>query len=181
VLRYGENPHQAGARYREAGRRLVGRRGAARRPGALLPQPVRRRRRLAARHAFPGRPTAVVVKHANPCGVAAVDDADGGLAEAYERAFDADPKSAFGGVVALNGVVDLALAESLVANPKADVLIAAGYDEDARELLVRKRKAMRVLEAAAPGPAAFGLRRVDGGFLVQTPTSVEATATVGGS
>jgi phosphoribosylaminoimidazolecarboxamide formyltransferase / IMP cyclohydrolase len=96
-----------------------------------------------------------------------------GLAIAYERAFDADPKSAFGGVVALNGVVDLALAEVLVANPKADVLIAAGYEAAARELLVRRRKAMRVLEAPAPGPAAYGLRRIDGGFLVQTPDQVD--------
>jgi phosphoribosylaminoimidazolecarboxamide formyltransferase/IMP cyclohydrolase len=68
--------------------------------------------------------------------------------------------------------VDRALAEALTANPKADVLIASGFDEDARELLTRKRKAMRVLEASAPGPERFGLRRIDGGFLVQTPEEV---------
>ncbi|MBW6456632.1 MAG: bifunctional phosphoribosylaminoimidazolecarboxamide formyltransferase/IMP cyclohydrolase [Trueperaceae bacterium] len=175
VLRYGENPHQAGARYREAGRSGWWD-GVLQHGGLALSYlnlfDADAAWRLA--HAFPGRATAVVVKHANPCGVAAVDGGDGGLAEAYERAFDADPKSAFGGVVALNGVVDLALAETLVANPKADVLIAAGYEEAARDLLVRKRKNMRVLEAAAPGPAAFGLRRVDGGFLVQTPDVIEA-------
>jgi len=174
VLRYGENPHQPGARYREAGR--VGWWDGVVQHGGLALSYLNlfdadAAWRLA--HAFPGRATAVVVKHANPCGVAAVDDAAGGLAEAYERAFDADPKSAFGGVVALNGVVDLALAESLVANPKADVLIATGYEDAARELLRRKRKNMRVLEAAAPGPAAVGLRRVDGGFLVQAPDHVE--------
>jgi phosphoribosylaminoimidazolecarboxamide formyltransferase / IMP cyclohydrolase len=174
VLRYGENPHQVGARYREAGRR--GWWDAAVQHGGLALSYLNlfdadAAWRLA--HAFPGRATAVVVKHANPCGVAVADDGAGGLAGAYERAFDADPKSAFGGVVALNGVVDLALAEALVAHPKADVLIAAGYDDAARELLVRRRKAMRVLEAPAPGPAAFGLRRIDGGFLAQTPDDVE--------
>jgi phosphoribosylaminoimidazolecarboxamide formyltransferase / IMP cyclohydrolase len=176
VLRYGENPHQFGARYREAGRRgwwdgMVQHGGLALSYLNLFDADAAWR--LA--HAFPGRPTAVVVKHANPCGVAVVDGANGGaaLALAYERAFEADPKSAFGGVVALNGVVDLALAESLVANPKADVLIAAGYEDAARELLVRKRKSMRVLAAPAPGPDAYGLRRIDGGFLVQTPDPVE--------
>jgi len=175
LLRYGENPHQLGARYREAGRSgwwdgVVQHGGLALSYLNLFDADAAWR--LA--HAFPGRPTAVVVKHANPCGVAAVDaDASDALATAYERAFDADPKSAFGGVVALNGVVDLALAESLVANPKADVLIAAGYDDAARELLVRRRKAMRVLEASPPGPEAAGLRRIDGGFLVQTPDRVE--------
>ena len=169
-LRYGENPHQSGARYREAGRRGWWD-GVAQHGGLALSYlnlfDADAAWRLA--HAFADRPTGVVVKHANPCGVAVAHD----LATAYERAFDADPRSAFGGVVALNGVVDLALAETLVTNPKADVLIAAGYEDAARELLVRRRKAMRVLEAPSPGPPAYGLRRVDGGFLVQTPDEVE--------
>ena len=170
TLRYGENPHQTGARYREAGRSgwwdgVVQHGGVALSYLNLFDADAAWR--LA--HAFGERPTGVVVKHANPCGVAVADD----LATAYERAFDADPKSAFGGVVALNGVVDLALAEDLVANPKADVLIAAGYQEEARALLLRKRKAMRVLEARSPGPDAYGLRRIDGGFLMQTPDAVE--------
>jgi phosphoribosylaminoimidazolecarboxamide formyltransferase / IMP cyclohydrolase len=174
VLRYGENPHQVGARYREAG--STGWWDAAVQHGGLALSYLNQFDADAAwrlAHAFPGRSTAVVVKHANPCGVAVADLGSAGLAVAYERAFDADPKSAFGGVVALNGVVDLALAEALVANPKADVLIAAGYEEAARELLVRRRKAMRVLEAPAPGPAAYGLRRIDGGFLAQTPDHVD--------
>jgi phosphoribosylaminoimidazolecarboxamide formyltransferase / IMP cyclohydrolase len=168
VLRYGENPHQLGARYIEAGRRgawdeVVQHGGL---PLSYLNLfDADAAWRLA--HAFPGRATAVVVKHANPCGVAV----GGTLAEAYERAFEADPKSAFGGVVALNGRVEMALAERLVANPKADVLIAADYEEGARELLVRKRKGMRVLQAPAPAAEREGLRRIDGGFLLQTPDS----------
>lgn len=170
VLRYGENPHQVGARYREVGRR--GWWDAVVQHGGLPLSYLNlfdadAAWRLA--HAFPGRPTGVVVKHANPCGVAVAES----LAEAYERAFEADPKSAFGGVVALNGRVDFALAASLVANPKADVLIATEYDEAARELLVRKRRAMRVLQAPAPGPELEGLRRIDGGFLLQTPDGFE--------
>jgi phosphoribosylaminoimidazolecarboxamide formyltransferase/IMP cyclohydrolase len=169
VLRYGENPHQAGARYREAGQRgwwddVVQHGGLALSYLNLFDADAAWR----LVHAFDQGPAAVVVKHANPCGVAVAVD----LATAYERAFDADPKSAFGGVVALNGRVDLALAEVLVANPKADVLIATGYDDDARALLVRKRKSMRVLEAPAPGAERYGLRRIDGGFLLQTPEQV---------
>ena len=170
TLRYGENPHQAGARYREAGRR--GWWDGVRQHGGLALSYLNlfdadAAWRLA--HAFGDRPTGVVVKHANPCGVAVADD----LATAYERAFDADPKSAFGGVVGLNGRVDLALAEDLVANPKADVLIAAAYDDEAVALLTRRRKSMRVLEASPPGAEAYGLRRIDGGFLVQTPDALE--------
>lgn len=170
VLRYGENPHQAGARYREAGRH--GWWDGMRQHGGVALSYLNlfdadAAWRLA--HAFGEVPTGVVVKHANPCGVALGDD----LAAAYERAFDADPKSAFGGVVALNGRIDLALAETLVANPKADVLIAAGYDDEALALLTRRRKAMRVLEAPAPVGEAYGLRRIDGGFLVQTPDALE--------
>jgi phosphoribosylaminoimidazolecarboxamide formyltransferase / IMP cyclohydrolase len=170
VLRYGENPHQRGARYREAGRR--GWWDGVRQHGGMALSylnlfDAEAAWRLA--HEFGEAPCAVVVKHANPCGVAVAET----LAEAYARAFDADPKSAFGGVVALNGVVDAALADELVANPKADVLIARGYDDGALERFARRRKNMRVLEAPAPGPAAPTLRRVDGGFLVQGPDVVE--------
>ena len=169
VLRYGENPHQQGARYQEAGRSgwwdgVVQHGGVALSYLNLFDADAAWR--LA--HAFPEGPAAVVVKHANPCGVAVATD----LATAYERAFEADPKSAFGGVVALRGRVDRPLAEALLANPKADVLIASAFDDDARELLARKRKSMRVLEASAPGPERFGLRRIDGGFLLQTPEDV---------
>ena len=169
VLRYGENPHQLGARYREVGQRGWWD-GVIQHGGLPLSYlnlfDADAAWRLA--HAFPDRATGVVVKHANPCGVAVADT----VAEAYERAFEADPKSAFGGVVALNGRVDLSLAESLVANPKADVLIAAAYDEAARELLVKRRKAMRVLQAQPPALEREGLRRIDGGFLLQTPDTL---------
>jgi phosphoribosylaminoimidazolecarboxamide formyltransferase / IMP cyclohydrolase len=164
ILRYGENPHQQGARYREEGARgwwddLRQHGGVALSYLNLFDADAAWR--LA--HEFGDAPCAVVVKHANPCGVAIADD----LASAYARAFEADPKSAFGGVVALTGVVDEGLAEELVANPKADVLIARGYAPGALARFAAKRKTMRVLEAPAPSAAARTLRRIDGGFLVQ--------------
>ncbi len=169
VLRYGENPHQQGARYRE-----VGRRGwwdsVRQHSGMALSYlnlfDAEAAWRLA--HELGEGRAAVIVKHANPCGVAVAGD----LGEAYARAFEVDPKSAFGGIVALPGTVDLALAQAIVGNPKADVLIARGYAPEALELLARKRKNTRVLEAQPPGPRGLELRRVDAGFLVQEPDPV---------
>ncbi len=106
---------------------------------------------------------AVIVKHANPCGVAV--DAD--ISAAYTRAFDCDPTSAFGGVIALNRPVDIALAEEMTSNPKADVLIAPSYSPEALERFATKRKNLRVIEAPVPGPRGLELRRIDGGFLAQ--------------
>ena len=164
VLRYGENPHQAGARYREVGTRgmwddVVQHKGS---PLSFLNLfDAEAAWRLA--HQL-GEGTVVIVKHANPCGVARADS----LAEGYARAFDADPTSAFGGVVALHGVVDVATAERILANAKADVLIARGYQDEALALLQSKRKAMRVLEAPAPLERGLDVRTLDAGLLVQT-------------
>lgn len=168
-LRYGENPHQRGARYREVG-------AASCWDNAIVHSGMplsylnlfdgEAAWRLA--HELPGAAACVIVKHANPCGAAVADD----LASAYDLAFAADPKSAFGGVVALPGHVNLALAQAIVANPKADVLLARSYAPEALELLARKRKNMRVLELPAPGPRQRELRRLDGGFLVQEPDTV---------
>src|SRR5690606_25625912 len=107
----------------------------------------------------------VIVKHANACGAAVAED----LASAYAKAFAADPKSAFGGVVALPGHVDDELAEAIVNNPKPDVLLATSYSAGALELLARRRKNTRVLSVQAPGPRTLDLRPLDGGFLVQRP------------
>jgi len=164
VLRYGENPHQGGARYRQEGASSVWD-AATLHSGMALSYLNLFDADAAWRlvHALGDGPAVVIVKHANPCGVAVAANA----AEAYARAFDADPKSAFGGVVAIKGVVDLDLAEAIVANPKADVLIAHGYSPEALERFAARRKNMRVLSAPAPAEAADQLRRIDGGFLVQ--------------
>ena len=106
-----------------------------------------------------------MVKHANPCGAAVA----GTLAEAYERAFECDPMSAFGGIVALSGVVDEELAAAMVANAKADVVIAAGYAPEALALFAAKRKNMRVLAAPRPSAERWHVRQISGGWLVQSP------------
>ncbi len=167
-LRYGENPHQQAARYRE-----VGARGcwdeAAQHGGAALSYLNLFDAEAAWRlvHEFDA-PSCVIVKHANPCGVAVADTPQ----EAYTRAFACDPKSAFGGVVTFNRPVSLALAEAILANPKADVLVAPAFEEGALERLTSKRKSTRVLSAPPPGLAGLQLRRVDGGFLVGEPDHV---------
>ncbi len=168
-LRYGENPHQAGARYRYVAETSVWD-GMIQHSGQPLSYlnlfDAEAAWRLA--HELPAT-ACVIVKHANACGAAVTGD----LLTAYERAFAADPKSAFGGVVALPGFVDMTLAERLAANPKADVIVSQGYAAEALDLLARKRKNTRVLEMAPPGPSGLDVRRLDGGLLVQRPDEVE--------
>lgn len=167
-LRYGENPHQQSARYRE-----VGKSGwwdnATQHSGIALSYlnifDAEAAWQLV--HEF-ASPACVIVKHANPCGVAT----DTTIERAYERAFECDPKSAFGGIVALNQHVSLELAQELATNPKADVLIAPSFDAEGLELLKTKRKNMRVIEARKPHQDGLELRRSDAGFLVQQTDKV---------
>ncbi|MEO6629712.1 MAG: bifunctional phosphoribosylaminoimidazolecarboxamide formyltransferase/IMP cyclohydrolase [Aquihabitans sp.] len=111
------------------------------------------------------RPTVAIIKHANPCGAAVADT----LADAYQRAFECDARSAFGGIVALNMVVDDATVEEMVAAAQADVVIAPGYGPGVVERLQAKRKNTRLLEAVPPQPASRHLRPISGGWLVQEP------------
>jgi phosphoribosylaminoimidazolecarboxamide formyltransferase / IMP cyclohydrolase len=163
-LRYGENPHQRAARYREVGATSWWD-AAVQHSGIALSYLNLFDAEAAWRlvHDLGTEPAAVIVKHANPCGAAIATD----IASAYERAFECDPMSAFGGIVALNRPVDEALATEMVGNPKADVLIAPQYEPAALELFAGKRKNMRVLEAPAPGRDRLDLRQISGGFLVQ--------------
>ncbi len=167
-LRYGENPHQRGARYRVTGEKswwddVVQHGGMA--LSYLNLYDADAAWRLAHQLADLGPAAAVVVKHANPCGAAVADDA----LTAYDRAFECDPMSAFGGIVALTSPVTEAVAAEMVANAKADVLIAPSYDPGALELFASKRKNMRVLSAPAPGSDHWHLRQISGGWLVQDP------------
>ena len=169
-LRYGENPHQTGARYRDLGAKSWWD-DAVQHSGAALSYLNLFDAEAAWRlvHEFDTPAAAVIVKHANPCGVALAER----IETAYERAFEADPKSAFGGVVALNRPVTETLAAELLANPKADVLIAPEFVPGTAEKLAAKRKNMRVLSAPPPYSAELELRRIDGGFLVQEPDTVK--------
>ncbi len=167
-LRYGENPHQSGARYRTAGRaswwdEVIQHSGME--LSYLNLYDTDAAWALVHEIADLGPAAAVVVKHANPCGAALAAT----VAEAYEAAFACDPMSAFGGIVALSAPVDGELAGTMVANAKADVVIAPAYSEDALALFAAKRKNMRVLAAPAPGTDRWHVRQVSGGWLVQTP------------
>jgi phosphoribosylaminoimidazolecarboxamide formyltransferase/IMP cyclohydrolase len=168
TLRYGENPHQVGARYRREGGGGVWD-GVVQHKGLALSYLNLFDADAAWRlvHTFDA-PACVIVKHANPCGVALGDD----IADAYTRAFACDPLSAFGGVVALNRPMSFDTADALMGNAKADVVIAPGYSPEALERLMAKRKTMRLLEASPPGSERLTLRGIDGGFLVQPPDRV---------
>jgi len=167
-LRYGENPHQRGARYREVGERswwddVVQHGGVA--LSYLNLYDADAAWRLAHQLADLGQAAAVVVKHANPCGAAVSAD----VLSAYDKAFEGDPMSAFGGIVAVTAPVTEAVAAEMVGNAQADVLIAPSYDDAALELFASKRKRMRVLSAPAPGVDRWHLRQISGGWLVQDP------------
>ncbi|AGP32392.1 bifunctional phosphoribosylaminoimidazolecarboxamide formyltransferase/IMP cyclohydrolase [Sorangium cellulosum] len=174
-LRYGENPHQSGAFYRE--------RGAAAGSLALAESLGAGGKELSFNNlvdvdaAFEAvreftQPAAVVVKHTNPCGVAVAGD----LATAYRTAREADSVSAFGGIVALNREVDRAAAEVLVET-FLECVIAPAYAPEALEVL-RTKKNLRVLATGALLPAdhrELTFKRVGGGLVVQ-----ERDATAGG-
>ena len=110
-----------------------------------------------------GRAAAVVVKHANPCGAAVAETS----LDAYSRAHACDPTSAFGGIVAINHVIDASVAEA-VLKVFTEVLLAPGYTPKALKLLLSK-KALRVLRTPPPPSPGLQLRSVLGGVLVQTP------------
>lgn len=111
------------------------------------------------------QPAVAIIKHANPCGASVADT----LAEAYDRAFQCDPRSAFGGIVALNRPVDDDTVAAMVEAAQADLVIAPAYGPGVIEKLQAKRKNTRLIEAPAPTPATRHLRPVSGGWLVQEP------------
>lgn len=164
-LRYGENPHQRGAFYRE-----IGFSGASvARARILQGKEMSFNNYLDANSALElarefDEPTAVIVKHNNPCGVASSDD----LKEAYCLARDTDPISAFGGVIAFNTLVDEYAAEEIIKT-FVEVIIAPEYTEEALRLF-RKKMNIRLLETGPFIPVPEGsmdFKRVNGGLLLQ--------------
>lgn len=166
-LRYGENPHQQGARYgfsgepswwddavQHGGKEL----------SYLNVYDTEAAWRLV--HRF-DEPACVIVKHANPCGVAVADS----IAEAYVAAHECDPVSAFGGIVALNRTVTGALARALVP-VFTEVVVAPSFDDEALEVFASKPN-LRVLSGHAPFGDDLDVRSVDGGLLVQQRDTVD--------
>ena len=171
VLRYGENPHQVGARYRDTTSPRGWWDAAEQHQGKALSYLNLYDTESASRlvHSF-DRPAVVIVKHANPCGVAVADD----IGEAYVRANACDPVSAFGGIVAANRPVTAAMAEAL-APVFTEVVVAPSFEPAALEILSAKPN-LRVLSAPAPDAWRFDLRPVGGGLLVQTADEVALDA-----
>jgi phosphoribosylaminoimidazolecarboxamide formyltransferase/IMP cyclohydrolase len=171
-LRYGENPHQEAAFYRD----LAPPAGTLARCRQLQGKELSYNNIADADAAWEcaktlDEPACVIVKHANPCGVAVAPT----LLEAYRGAFSTDPVSAFGGIVAFNRALDGAAAAAL-AEQFVEVVIAPGYAEQALEALGR-RAAIRVLEVASgDGANDYELKRVGGGLLVQSPDTVRIGA-----
>ena len=170
-LRYGENPHQRAARYRQvcppswwdgveqlAGMAL----------SYLNLYDAEAAWRMV--HDLGARPACVIVKHANPCGVAVAGD----LVAAYAGALTGDERSAFGGIVAVNGPLTAAVADAVAGGPQADVVVAPSFEPAAVERLVARRKATRLLAAPAPEAVPRHYRQFAGGFLVQEPHRFDA-------
>jgi phosphoribosylaminoimidazolecarboxamide formyltransferase / IMP cyclohydrolase len=164
-LRYGENPHQEGAFYRLPNG--IGGLGSAKQlqGGELSYNNIQDAAAAFALASEFQHPAAAIIKHTNPCGCAISAD----IADAYRRAYECDPKSAYGGVVAVNRPLDAETAEQIAAI-FVEVVVAPGFRPEALEVIGRKAK-VRLLEVA-PAHAPWGdleFRSVPGGFLVQTP------------
>ncbi len=116
------------------------------------------------------KPACVIVKHANPCGVAVVPEADGGIRQAYELAYATDSESAFGGIIAFNRELDGETAKAIVERQFVEVIIAPSISAAARDIVASKAN-VRLLECGqwpaerAPG---WDFKRVNGGLLVQS-------------
>jgi len=166
-LRYGENPHQEAAFYRD---QLAA-------PGTLaraeqLQGKALSYNNIADSDAALGcvkqfsQPACVIVKHANPCGVAVSDN----ILDAYEKSFKTDPTSAFGGIIAFNRVLDSATARAIIDRQFVEVIIAPEIGHNALPVLAEKKN-VRVLKSGEWSQSAattFDFKKVSGGLLVQT-------------
>ena len=167
-LRYGENPHQAAAIYRSADG-PAGLAGAEQLHGKEMSYNNYVDTDAARRAAYDfDEPAVAIIKHANPCGIAVGAD----VAEAHRKAHECDPVSAFGGVIAVNRPVSVAMAEQ-VAEVFTEVIVAPAYDEGAVEVLAGKKN-IRILVCADAPEAAVETRAVSGGLLVQRVDHVDA-------
>lgn len=175
VLRYGENPHQRASFYRDQRPE----------PGSLAASEQLQGKALsynniadsdaalACVRQFPG-PACVIVKHANPCGVA-IDD---NIQAAYERAFSTDPTSAFGGIIAFNRELDGDTAQLIIDRQFVEVIIAPAISDAASEALQGKKN-VRVLQTGTwtgSGQSGFDFTKVSGGLLVQESDAGEISA-----
>ena len=169
-LRYGENPHQPAAWY-QTGTTPSGWGAATKLQGKELSYnnlvDLEAARRIIAE--FTDTPAATIIKHTNPCGTALGDT----ISEAYEKAFNADSVSAFGGIVALNRPIDAATAKALTQT-FLECVVAPGCDAQAQEILAAKSKVRILILPDLGSGAKETLKVIAGGFLVQAADDVVA-------
>lgn len=170
-MRYGENPHQQAAFYVEANPAEASVATAKQLQGKELSynNVADTDAALECVKSFV-KPACVIVKHANPCGVAVVPEADGGIRQAYELAYATDSESAFGGIIAFNRELDGETARAIVERQFVEVIIAPSISAEAREAVAAKAN-VRLLECGQwPAERVNGLdyKRVNGGLLVQS-------------
>ncbi|MCV2403307.1 bifunctional phosphoribosylaminoimidazolecarboxamide formyltransferase/IMP cyclohydrolase [Marinomonas sp. C2222] len=165
-MRYGENPHQKAAFYVESNPQEASISTAKQLQGKALSYNniADTDAALECVKSF-DKPACVIVKHANPCGVATADS----QLEAYDLAFQTDPTSAFGGIIAFNQELDAATAKAIVERQFVEVIIAPSVSKEAVEVVSAKQN-VRLLECgqwSTEKPAALDYKRVNGGLLVQ--------------
>jgi phosphoribosylaminoimidazolecarboxamide formyltransferase/IMP cyclohydrolase len=170
-MRYGENPHQRAAFYVEAKPAEAGIATAVQLQGKELSynNVADTDAALECVKSFT-KPACVIVKHANPCGVAVCPDAEGGIRQAYELAYATDTESAFGGIIAFNRELDAATAQAIVERQFVEVIIAPSVSAEARAVVAAKAN-VRLLacgEWPAERAAGWDFKRVNGGLLVQS-------------
>ncbi|ANO52293.1 bifunctional phosphoribosylaminoimidazolecarboxamide formyltransferase/IMP cyclohydrolase [Woeseia oceani] len=174
TLRYGENPHQSAAFYRDQTAAAGSLANAEQLQGKELSYNniADTDAALECVRQF-AEPACVIVKHANPCGVAVDKD----IASAYDRAFSTDPTSAFGGIIAFNRPLDAATAKAIIDRQFVEVIVAPDIDSAARDVLASKKN-VRVLCTGAHVAVEGGLdfKKVSGGLLVQTVDNGKVTA-----
>ncbi len=174
-LRYGENPHQEAAFYRDQTPL----------PGSLATARQLQGKALSYNNIADSdaalecvrqftQPACVIVKHANPCGVAVSDDID----DAYEKAFATDPTSAFGGIIAFNQTLESRTARAIIDKQFVEVIVAPDIDKDALAILAEKKnvRVLRTGQQAKAGRAGFDFKKVSGGLLVQSTDTGIVTA-----
>lgn len=169
VLRYGENPHQKAALYRDDSG-WPGLAQAEQLHGKEMSYNNYTDADAAWRAAFDHQQTCVaIIKHANPCGIAVSTVS---VADAHAKAHACDPLSAFGGVIATNTTVSVEMAQT-VADIFTEVIVAPAYEPGAVEALTKKKN-IRILVAAEPEGAAVDFRPISGGLLVQERDALDA-------
>jgi phosphoribosylaminoimidazolecarboxamide formyltransferase/IMP cyclohydrolase len=170
-MRYGENPHQSAAFYIESKSQEASVATASQLQGKELSfnNVADTDAALECVKSFEA-PACVIVKHANPCGVAVAAEEDGGIRKAYDLAYATDSESAFGGIIAFNRELDAETAKAIVERQFVEVIIAPKVSAAAREVVAAKAN-VRLLECgiwSAERTSGWDFKRVNGGLLVQS-------------